>query len=94
MRKLLHLLLLIFPGAWQTAEAQGYPNRPVHLVLPFAPGGTADIVGRPLAQKLGEILGQIVVVDNRSGAGGVVGAAFVAKSPADGYTPPLVSTGF
>jgi tripartite-type tricarboxylate transporter receptor subunit TctC len=94
MRKLLHLLLLSFPGAWQTAEAQGYPNRLVHLVLPFAPGGTADIVGRPLAQKLGEILGQIVVVDNRSGAGGVVGAAFVAKSPADGYTLLLGVNGF
>jgi tripartite-type tricarboxylate transporter receptor subunit TctC len=94
MRKLLHLLLLIFSGAWQTAEAQAYPNRPVRLILPFAPGGTADIVGRPLAQKVGEILGQIIVVDNRSGAGGVVGAAFVAKSPADGYTLLLGVNGF
>lgn len=66
--------------------AQTYPSRPIRFIVPFPPGGGNDIVGRIVAQKLGEALGQSVVVDNRGGAGGTVGTDLAAKSPPDGYT--------
>jgi tripartite-type tricarboxylate transporter receptor subunit TctC len=68
------------------ATAGPYPDRPVHLIVPFPPGGPADIVARPLSDKLSVALGQPVVVINKSGASGTAGAAFVAKSDPDGYT--------
>jgi tripartite-type tricarboxylate transporter receptor subunit TctC len=68
------------------AVAQEWPTKPVTLVVPFAAGGTTDLVGRPLAQALAERLGQSVIVDNRAGAGGTIGAGMVAKSAPDGYT--------
>jgi tripartite-type tricarboxylate transporter receptor subunit TctC len=68
------------------ANAQPYPNRDIHLVIGVAPGGSADVVARLIAQKAGERLGQTIIVENRAGAGGTIGAAVVAKSPADGYT--------
>ena len=75
------------------AAAQSYPARPVRIIVPFAPGGPTDIVARTVGQKLSESFGQPVVVDNRPGAGGVVGADLAAKSGADGYTLLLCSTG-
>lgn len=68
------------------ASAQNYPNRPVKVIIPFPPGGTLDAVGRQLAQKLSDQLGQNFVVENRAGGNGIIGADAVAKAAADGYT--------
>ena len=68
------------------AHGQGYPNKPVKLVVPFTAGSATDILARTVGQKLTEIWGQPVVVENRPGAGGTIGAAMVAKAPGDGYT--------
>jgi tripartite-type tricarboxylate transporter receptor subunit TctC len=68
------------------AGAQGWPSKPIRYIVPFAPGGTTDILGRTIAEKLSTVLGQPVIVENKPGAGGGVGAELVAKSPPDGYT--------
>src|SRR5206468_7993107 len=83
-RSCLSLLALALFAPAAGAATQGYPNKPVRLVVADAPGGAPDQLGRLLAQKLGDGLGQQVIVDNRAGAGGVLGAEMVAKSPADG----------
>jgi tripartite-type tricarboxylate transporter receptor subunit TctC len=85
-------LVLAFLAA--AAAAQPYPSRPVRLIIPFPPGGSNDIVGRMIAAQLGERLGQPVIVDNRTGAGGTIGTDAAAKSPADGYMLLLVSTAY
>lgn len=74
------------------ASAAPYPEKPIRLIVPFAPGGTVNLIGRVLAQRLSESLGQQVIVDNRPGAGGTVGADIVAKAPPDGYTLLLASS--
>ncbi len=73
-------------------SAPAFPTRPVRLVVPFPPGGATDIIGRLLAQKMSEVWGQQVIVDNKPGAGTVVGTNFVAKSAPDGYTMGVVIT--
>lgn len=76
------------------ARAQGtYPNRPIKMIIPFAPGGASDFVGRIMSNRLGEILGQQIVIENRAGAAGNIGMELAAKAPADGYTLYLGNIG-
>ena len=77
-----------------TATAQTYPSRPVRIVIPLSPGGTTDVPGRIIAQKLSETLGQQFYVENRAGAGGTIGSDFVAKANPDGYTLLLTASPF
>jgi tripartite-type tricarboxylate transporter receptor subunit TctC len=81
---------LVVAGAAQAQQA-AYPSKQIRLILPFAPGGPSDIVGRVLSQKLSEQMGQQVVTDNRAGAGGNLGLETAAKAPADGYTLVVAS---
>lgn len=71
--------------------AQHYPTKPVHIIVPFAPGGGSDFIGRFIAQKLSERLGQQFIVDNRPGAGGNLGAEMAVRSAPDGYTQLLIA---
>jgi tripartite-type tricarboxylate transporter receptor subunit TctC len=83
MRTVLSALILVLP---LLVQAQSYPSRPVRLVVPFPPGGSVDVVARALTPKLSERMGQQVVIENRSGASGIIGTEVVAHSKADGYT--------
>ncbi len=78
----------------QTAVAQAYPTKALRMIVPFAPGGGTDILGRLMAAKLGEALGQQVTVENRPGAGGNLGTSMAATSPGDGYTILMVSSSY
>ena len=80
-------------GVVSSAFAQTYPSRSITLIVPFAPGGPADVLGRLVGQKMSEDLGQQVVIDNRSGANTIVGAQFVARAQPDGYTILLAIDG-
>jgi len=91
MRALAALLLASLAAS---AAGQTYPNHPVRMVIPLSPGGTTDVPGRIIAQKLSETLGQQFFVENRAGAGGTIGSDFVAKSKSDGYTLLLTASPF
>jgi len=91
MRSLLLTILAILLAVPAIATAEDYPSRPIRLIIPFPPGGSNDVVGRVFATRLSEHLGKQVVVDNRSGAGGVVGTEAAANTPPDGYTLLVIS---
>jgi tripartite-type tricarboxylate transporter receptor subunit TctC len=94
MRMVRALLLALFAGLWTgIASAQTFPTKQIRLIVPFPPGGPNDIIARVVGQKMGEILGQTVVVENKSGQGGVLGTDYVAKAQPDGYTIGIVSAG-
>ena len=89
---LIALALLLAIGRY--ADAQDYPVKPVRIIVPFAPGGPNDLVVRPIAPKLQELLGQPFIVDYRAGANGIIGTELVAKSPPDGYSLLVISSSF
>ena len=84
-RALIGLTVSLFTGAGALSQT-AYPDKPIRLIVPFAPGGTTDILARHFGQGLSEALGQPVLIENKTGAGTMIGAEYVAKSPADGYT--------
>ena len=87
IRKLYTILMLLFcAGFAATGYAQSYPERPIRLIVPFSPGGTSDLVGRIVAGKLSDDLGQTVIVDNRGGAGSTLGVSIATRATPDGYT--------
>ena len=85
------LLVLALSGAAWTAEAQIYPTKPVRMIVPFAPGGNTDIIARIVAPGMSKALGQNIFIDNRGGAGSMIGTDVASKSPPDGYTLLMVS---
>ncbi len=91
------ILVTVFLGFFQSvlvhAQSAPYPNRPIKMIIPFAPGGASDFIGRVLGVKLSEVLGQQVIVDNRTGAAGNIGMEAAAKSAPDGYTIYLGNIG-
>lgn len=97
MRMTLRNVMLVIPAiafivVTKHVEAQDYPNKPIRFIIPTAPSGGADVLGRVVGQKLSELLKQPVIFDNRAGAGGVIGSDLTAKSPADGYTILIVTS--
>lgn len=86
-------VLAVTTTCWAVPAQAAYPDRPIRLIVPFETGGTVNLIGRILAQHLGEALGQSVIVENKPGAGGTLGADMVAKAPPDGYTLLLASSG-
>lgn len=87
------LLALLFAGVSLGATAQTFPSKPMHVIVPFPPGGPTDVLGRIVAQGLSEALGQAAVVENKAGAGGNIGMEQTARAPADGHTLAIVPLG-
>ena len=92
--RLIIAVLVLLPAAGGGYAQQGYPAKPIRLIVPFPPGGQTDVVARTIAQSLSESFGQQVVVDNRPGAAGSIGVDIAVRSPADGYTMVQVSTSY
>jgi tripartite-type tricarboxylate transporter receptor subunit TctC len=90
MKRLFFLVTLFWAGA---VAAQAYPNKPIKFVVPFAPGGNLDFIARVIQPKLAEYLGTSIIIDNRAGASGIIGATFAAQQAPDGYTIFLGNTG-
>src|SRR3954471_10831029 len=88
------LALLCACSSAASLYAQNYPAKPIRLIVPYPPGAGTDIIARTVGQKLAETLGQQIVVENRGGGGGVIGADVAAKAPPDGYTMVLVTSTF
>ncbi len=86
------ILAASLPLSAGPAHADGYPDKPIRFIIPFPPGGSNDVLGRYIGVKLTQRLGQQVVIDNRGGANGIIGAELAASAPADGYTMLMVST--
>ena len=78
--------VLALSGLSENSQAQEYPNRPIKMIIPFSPGGASDLVGRILQTKLGDVLGQPIIIENKPGASGNIGMELAAKSAPDGYT--------
>jgi tripartite-type tricarboxylate transporter receptor subunit TctC len=93
MQLLLWAVVMLVPLA-TPVRAETFPSRPIHLIMPYAPGGIVDFAGRVVAQKLGEVLGETVVAENRPGAGGIVGVEYVAHSAPDGYDLVIMDPAF
>src|SRR6267154_659663 len=88
------VLLLVGTGSHAQNTPQAYPNRPVRVIVPFAPGGVTDVMGRLLAQKLSDVMGQQFYVENHGGAGGNIGTGMAASAAADGYTLLVTSSSY
>jgi tripartite-type tricarboxylate transporter receptor subunit TctC len=91
--RILTIAMLVLAGLVTTAQAQTYPDRPIHIIAPFPAGGLADVLARAVGDEIGKTLGQPVIIENRAGAGGNVGADAVAKAAPDGYTLMMSSAG-
>ncbi|MEI6721942.1 MAG: tripartite tricarboxylate transporter substrate-binding protein, partial [Betaproteobacteria bacterium] len=92
MRMLKLCVVLGLSVAAQVASAQGFPSKPIRMVVAFPPGGSTDLAARALGEKLAAVFGQPVIVDNKPGASGNIGAEFVAKSAPDGHTLLMAAT--